>query len=81
MLLLGPALLALLCVGLPRRIFASGSPNAPVLNAFLLWILFLTLTDGTVDANLLPIAAGLFALAGLECVGRWLRPRQRQNVR
>ena len=80
MVLLGPALLALLCVRLPRRIFASGSLNAPVVNAFLLWILFLTLTDGTVDANLLLIAAGLFALAGLECVGKWVRLKHPQGV-
>ena len=80
MLLLGPALLAWVCVHVPRRIFASGSPNAAVVNAFLLWILFLTLTDGTMDANVLLIAAGLVALASWEYVGKWERHRQSKVV-
>lgn len=81
MLLLGPALLAWLCVSIPRRVFASGSPNAAIVNAFLLWILFLTLTDGTVDTNALLIAAGLVTLAGWELIGKWMRRRQPQVVR
>jgi hypothetical protein len=81
MVLLGPVLLAWICVRVPRRIFASGSPNAAVVNAFLLWILFLTLTDGTVDGNALLIAAGLVSLAGWELVGEWVRRRKPQVVR
>ncbi len=81
MVLIGPALLAWLCVSVPRRIFTSGSPNAAVVNAFLLWILFLTLTDGTVDVNALLIAVGIVALAGWEFMGKWVRRRQPQAVR
>lgn len=81
MVFLGPVLLAWICVRIPCRIFASGSPNATIVNAFLLWILFLTLTDGTLDANALLIAPGLLTLAGWELVGKWVRRRQPQAVR
>ena len=78
LLLLGPALLAWVCVRVPCWVFTSGSPNAPIVNAFLLWILFLTLTDGTPDANVLLITSGLVALAGWELIGKWVRRRQPQ---
>jgi len=66
----GSVALAVFCVGLPRILYGGRLRCPPVANAFLLWILFISLTDGTLDGNFLLIAAGLATLAALEVLDR-----------
>ncbi len=65
-LVLGALVLAWVCVIVPRLIYGAGLQCAPVANTFLLWILFVSMTDGTLDSNLYIIAAGLISLCGIE---------------
>lgn len=65
-LLLGSIALASVCVMVPRLCFDSGLRCAPVANTFLLWMLFVSISDGTLDGNLFMIAVGLFSLGAIE---------------
>ena len=69
-LVLGAISLAWICVMVPRFIFDSGSRCAPVANTFLLWILFVSITDGTLDSNVSMILVGLLSLGGIELLLR-----------
>lgn len=73
-LALGGFLLALLCVRLPRMIFGGYLRWPPLANTFFLWVLFISLTDGTLDSNFLLIATGLATLAALEFFDRATKP-------
>jgi hypothetical protein len=68
--MLGGILLALLCVWLPRWVYGGYLRWSPVANTFFLWILFISLTDGTLDSNSLLIAVGVATLAALEFFDR-----------
>jgi hypothetical protein len=72
-LTLGGALLAILCVNLPRVIYGGYLRWAPLANTFFLWVLFISLTDGTLDSNFLLIAAGIASLIVLEFFGRTMK--------
>lgn len=76
-LLVGAAGLAWICTGLPRYIYGSGLRSAPVINTFLLWILFVALTEGTLDGLVFMVAVGALSLAGIEIL---LRLAQRQRA-
>ena len=69
-LTLGGVLLAILCVNLPRAIYGGYLRWAPLANTFFLWVLFISLTDGTLDSNFLLIAAGIVTLIALEFFAR-----------
>jgi hypothetical protein len=72
-LVFGALVLAWICVTVPRFIYNTGFRCAPVANTFLLWILFVSVTDGTLDSNLFMIAAGLISLCGVELLLRMSR--------
>lgn len=59
---IGASVLAWICVVLPRYSNRAETGNGPLFNTFLLWVLFLCLTDGTLDSNILLLASGLLAL-------------------
>lgn len=71
-LLIGNVILALLCVWVPRWLYAGYMRWPPVANAFFLWILFISLTDGALDSNFLLIAAGITTLLALEFCDRMI---------
>lgn len=73
----GGVALALLCVWLPRWIYRGRMLWSPLANTFFLWVLFITLTDGTLDSNFLLIATGLATLAALEFFDRAIKPSAR----
>jgi len=70
---LGALALAFVCVLLPRWILACGLRCAPVANTFLLWVLFISLSDGTLDSNLLLVGSGMVCLGLLEVGLRFAR--------
>lgn len=69
-LAIGGVALAIMCVLLPRWIYGGRLLWAPLVNTFFLWILFISLTDGTLDSNFLLIAVGIVTLVALELFGR-----------
>jgi hypothetical protein len=69
-LTIGSIVLALLCVWMPRWFYGGRLLWPPVANTFFLWILFVSLTDGTLDGNFLLIAAGVSTLFGLQFINR-----------
>jgi hypothetical protein len=72
-LALGGVLLAILCVNLPRAIYGGYLRWAPLANTFFLWVLFISLTDGTLDSNFLLIAVGIATLILFEFFGRAMK--------
>jgi hypothetical protein len=74
---IGSIVLALLCVQLPRLLYGGRLHWSPLANTFFLWILFLSLTDGTLDGNFLLIAAGVASLFVLEAADRVADSRRR----
>ena len=72
-LAIGSLVLAWICIMLPIYFYKSGLRSAPVANTFLLWILFVSLTDGTLDSNLFMIAVGVFSLGSIELLLRTLQ--------
>ena len=62
----GAFLLAIFCVQAPRWIQLARLDCQPVANVFLLWILFISFSDGTLDGNFLLIFSGVVTLACLE---------------
>jgi len=76
-LAIGGLALAILCVWLPRLIYAGRLRWSPLANTFFLWILFISLTDGTLDSNFLLITAGLATLIALEFFDRATKPSTR----
>lgn len=73
-LALGAVLIALLSVCLPRLIFRGYLRWPQLANTFFLWVLFISLTDGTLDSNFLLIATGIATLAALEFFDRAMKP-------
>lgn len=69
-LAVGSIALALLCVHLPRLLYCGCLRWSPLGNTFFLWILFISLTDGTLDSNFRLIFAGVGALIALEFIDR-----------
>jgi hypothetical protein len=69
-LAVGGIALALLCVQLPRLLCGGRLRWSPLANTFFLWILFISLTDGTLDGNFLLIATGIATLFVLEVADR-----------
>ena len=69
-------MLALLCVRIPRWFYGGRLRWSPVANTFFLWVLFVSLTDGTLDGNFLLIAAGVTTLFGLEFIDRLINYRE-----
>ena len=65
-IVMGMLVLAFVCVLLPKLILSSGLRCAPVANTFFHWILFLSLSDGTLDSNMLLICFGLVCIGLLE---------------
>lgn len=76
-LAIGSIVLALLCVHLPRLLYGGYLRWPPLANTFFLWILFISLTDGTLDSNLLLIVAGMATLVALEFFDRATKPSAR----
>lgn len=62
----GAVALAFICVVIPRFIYAGRLHSSPVANTFLLWVLFISISDGTLDGNLFLIAAGTVVLGAIE---------------
>jgi len=75
-LTIGGIVLALLCVRIPRWFYGGRLRWSPVANTFFLWVLFVSLTDGTLDGNFLLIAAGVTTLFGLEFIDRLINYRE-----
>ena len=73
-LTLGGVLLAILCVNLPRAIYGGYLHWAPLANTFFLWVLFISLTDGTLDSNFILISTGIATLIALEFFYRAMKP-------
>jgi hypothetical protein len=69
-LTIGSIALSLLCVRMPRWFYGGPLRWPPVANTFFLWILFVSLTDGTLDGNFLLIAAGVTTLIVLQFIDR-----------
>jgi len=65
-IVLGMFMLAVVTIFLPRLILFCGLKCAPVANTFFLWILFVSLSDGTLDSNLLLLCFGMFCLGLIE---------------
>jgi hypothetical protein len=65
-LLTGSIVLALLCVHLPRYIYGGYLQSPQLANTFLLWVVFISITDGTLDSNFMLISSGIGTLAALE---------------
>lgn len=65
---IGAAILAWVCVSIPSRLNGANTGNGPLFNTFLLWMLFLCLTDGTIDGNVLLLTSGVVALAAWNCI-------------
>lgn len=74
-LVLGGIALALLCVKVPRWFYGGYLRWSPVANTFFLWILFISLTDGTLDSNFLLFSTGVVSLASLEFFDHVIPPR------
>jgi len=73
-LAIGGVALALLCVWLPRWIYSGRLLWPQLANTFLLWVLFISLTDGALDNNFLLFATGLASLTALEFFERAMKP-------
>lgn len=69
-LIAGGALLGVLCVMVPRLIYRSSLYCKPIANTFFLWILFVSMTDATIDGNVLMLATGIVGLILVEFVLR-----------
>ncbi len=69
-LVIGALVLSWLCSVLPGQLYGRGLKCAPVANVFLLWMIFLALTDGTVDSLGFMIAVGLMSLTAIEILLR-----------
>jgi hypothetical protein len=76
-LLMGSIILALLCVHLPRYLYSGYLRWSPLANTFFLWVLFISLTDGTLDSNFPLIVAGMTTLVALEFFDRLMKPSAR----
>lgn len=71
----GASVLAWVCVSLPCRLNYAGTDNGPLFNTFLLWILFLCLTDGTLDSNVLLLVSGVMTLTIWNSFFAWMTIR------
>lgn len=69
-LVIGALALSWLCSVLPGQLYDRGLKCAPVANVFLLWMIFLALTDGTVDSLGFMIVVGLMSLTVIEILLR-----------
>ncbi len=76
-LVLGACFLAWICVELPRFIYDRNIRCAPVANTVVMWVLFLSLTDGTIDSNLLLVTIAVLSVGVLEFILRNARVRER----
>jgi len=69
-LMFGGVLLGVLCVLVPRLIYQSRLHSKPIASTFFLWLLFISMTDATIDGNVLMLATGVVGLILVEIVLR-----------
>jgi hypothetical protein len=73
-LILGGALLGIFCVVVPKLIYSFPLYCRPVANTFWMWLLFVCMTDATIDGNTLMLASGLVGLVLVEVMLRRALP-------
>lgn len=79
-LAVGAVILALICVKVPRWIQLANFDCKPVANVFLLWMLFISMSDGTLDGNFPLIFSGIVILLFLEFWIRLVRKQPNRQV-